>query len=348
MPDLDCGRPTAGADFRRHLTEILSSNLGEPTRLLAGFAYATRAGVNHLLNAVEDLPAWPRTRKQWLLGVHHGITEPSAIAALADTPRSEVRLAVCGLSLSEAVAGQRIFHAKVIAVDAARSGEILAVIAGSANLTSAAIGGSARNYEMGIAWKTSVGPGASQHFAAWWKEAWSSGVRATATAVERYIKQRDKFLLNNPGVLLETSQHLTAELENAAMLWIDAGMMSGGARNQVEFNTELTAFFGPVSSSRRYLVMTHDRRVWSDRPLSPKETTFGVSIWRLSLPTEAQGGFEYPGRVICIEKLEGDDGTRYRLDVADAESAKARGWREETHRAGVVGRTGGGRNYGFI
>jgi hypothetical protein len=242
-----------------------------------------------------------------------------------------------------------VFHAKVLAVDIGKSHAISALIAGSANLTGAAIGSKARNFEAGLAWKGDVELGVAQQFTAWWEDAWSGGIKATQAIIEKYVKERDKFLIKNPGVLLETSPHLPAELQDATILWVEAGDMSGGSRNQVEFNADLAAFFGPVSADQRLLTITSAKNRWSDRPLSPKQTTFGGNIWRLSLPTVAMGGFVYPGRTIWFKKEETPNGTQYRLDVADIESAKAKAWREDTHRTGVVGRTGGGggRSYGF-
>jgi len=122
--------------------------------------------------------------------------------------------------------------------------------------------------------------------------------------------------------------------------------MSGGSRNQVEFNRELAEFFGPPATSTRILTMQVGKRLWNDRPLSPKTTTFGVDIWRLSLPTEAGGGFSCPGKVIRLRR-EPSAGGMFHLAVAPTGSPTARAWRTAASRGGYIGRTSGNREFGL-
>ena len=73
--------------------------------------------------------------------------------------------------------------------------------------------------------------------------------------IERYAELRDAFIRTNPVILEIADPPSLQTLENATTFWIEAGAMSGGSRNQVEFNRELAAFFGPVLSHQRWLVI---------------------------------------------------------------------------------------------
>lgn len=133
---------------------------------------------------------------------------------------------------------------------------------------------------------------------------------------------------------------------DAEVLWIDAGAMSGGSRNQVEFAEDLIHFFTsdppPTGSSIQVNIGVGTR--WLECTLSAKRTTFNVDIWRLSLPTAERGGDDYPDRVLRFHKT----GARYfQLTVADAGSDDAVEWESEARTSGTVGRTSGDRRYGL-
>ena len=123
--------------------------------------------------------------------------------------------------------------------------------------------------------------------------------------------------------------------------------MSGGSRNQVEFNRELASFFGPVTDSSRNLRVVANDHLWEDRPLTPKTTSFGVDIWRLSLPTATKGGFEYPETVLKFRRCRDRKGIYFELEVSEEEEPSHKKWRAKAHRFGYVGLTSGQRAYGF-
>lgn len=124
--------------------------------------------------------------------------------------------------------------------------------------------------------------------------------------------------------------------------------MSGGSRNQVEFTEELAGFFAPAIEAQRWLTIVAGPRSWSDRTLSQKRTTFGVKIWRLSLPTQTQSGMRYPDRVIRFERVPGRTGRQtFRIAVADVGSAQHERWRQASADHGVVETTSGDREFGL-
>lgn len=348
---LDLGKPGGGRDFRQNLVDVLNNANRRPVRLRAGFAYASYSGVRQLLESLNGIPVWDTATKLWLLGVHNGITDPHAIGSLATLTNSKVRLATCGMATRYAIEGQRVFHAKIMAVDSGRDHAFNALMAGSANLTGAAMGMRARNFEAGMSWISPVEPLVSDNFNSWWDEAWGSGINANPSNVRDYIDLRTEFQLRNPDLLPDTSRDEYISASDARVLWLEAGAMStGGSNNAVDFSSGLASFFGPVADqSRSIVIVAEGNKRWVDRPLTPKKTTFNVRLWRLSLPTIAMGGCEYKHRILCFTKLEGERSLlEFRLDVADPDSKIARSWQLESGRHGTIGRTGGGHNFGFM
>ena len=87
--------------------------------------------------------------------------------------------------------------------------------------------------------------------------------------------------------------------------------------------------------------------MFTNRPLSYKVTTFGVEIWRFSLPTEHQAGVTYPGKVIRFRKVTQNSELQYVLEVAEVVSTDEQAWRNAANRQGYIGETNGDRAFGF-
>ncbi len=115
-------------------------------------------------------------------------------------------------------------------------------------------------------------------------------------------------------------------LSEQRVLWIEAGAMSGGSRNQVEFGEDLAPFFcdPPPTVGAQETVNIGVNLRWLECVFTGKLTTFKVPIWRLSLPTLTRGGFDYPGSVLRFER-SGPSGSKYfNLTFASPDSADAR------------------------
>jgi len=216
-------------------------------------------------------------------------------------------------------------------------------------MTGAALGGEARNYEAGVALFGATLP-STQLVALekWWNEARNASLKATGAVLDEYARLRSNFLQRNPDSLVGVDPPSLAQLQSSTTLWIEAGAMSGGSRNQVEFNRELAAFFGRVTYGTKLLRIKAKGKEWDDRPLAHKVTTFGVDIWRLSLPTVSGGGFDYPGRVIRIDKGMDRDGEYFEVSVAAPRGKGPGRWRAMAHRHGYAGVTSGHRAFGFF
>src|SRR5690606_3633714 len=107
------------------------------------------------------------------------------------------------------------FHAKVICVDTSREGP-KTLIAGSANLTSSAVGPNAINYEAGV-WlgRGVVSQPEGTGFEAWWREAWSQSISVTEQVLRDYTSLRDAFHERNPDTLIDVDPPSIDRLDEA-------------------------------------------------------------------------------------------------------------------------------------
>lgn len=333
---------------------VLSTLRGakEPKRVLGGFAYANVAGVS-AVGISKDGEDWRRQAEtRWLVGIDQGRTEPASLEALLSLTDSELRMFVPDGRLDRsALLSPPRFHAKVVFVEAGDPVEPKLIWLASANMTGAALGGASKNYEAGLAMTPEDGlnDDHASLFLGWWHRAWESGIIVTPRRIAQYADLRGEFLRRNPGVLESIDQPVPGILRAASSLWIEAGAMSGGARNQIEFSRELAWFFGKPARKKRQVDISAEGQEIRGRPLTPKRTTFGVDIWRLGLPT----GYDYAGKVVFLKRLISASGKnpRFELLIEDRGSATAKKWFDLASRLGTVGATHGtqerrARDYG--
>lgn len=350
-PKLIVGYP--GKPFQ--LAEVLYGQFVQEKRanvgVRLGFAYASTSGLDTLIQMLKNVSSWEGASKEWLIGLHHGITEPLALKRIRALNNSSLRLYLGGKTLSySSIRGGLMFHGKIACVTVGTGSfmEPALFLASSANLTGAALTTKSRNYEAGISLHgETVQRKEYINFHQWWAEIWKESVPATDKLIDQYAHLRDRFLSRNPDTIAGLDSPSLPHLGRAGTLWIEAGAMSGGSRNQVEFSSELASYFGPTNHTRRLLRIHSNGEEWNDRPLSYKVTTFGVEIWRLSLPTKDTGGFDYPGRVIRFRRSKDRRGQYFDIAVADPGRPRHERWRSIAHRFGHLGMTSGQRTYGF-
>lgn len=137
-------------------------------------------------------------------------------------------------------------------------------------------------------------------------------------------------------------------IEAATHLWLEAGEMSGGSRNQIEFSDELVKFFDDEARDSGQVFVAYDKTVKAFCPLANRGQDYGQwkNIWRLGLITEDKGGAHYPGRVIHFEKRLVGKRFVYLINVVDDASDEHH---EYVSKSVFKGLTGGseGRNYGY-
>jgi len=138
-------------------------------------------------------------------------------------------------------------------------------------------------------------------------------------------------------------------INTATYLWFEAGDMSGGSRNQVEFSDDLANFFDEDARTSGKVFIAYDKKIKAFCPLTNRAQDYGqwTNIWRLGLITQAKGGVDYQGRVICIEKRKIGKSYTYVIAVTDLNSAEHKSWNDKSEGKGITGGVEG-RNYGYF
>lgn len=133
----------------------------------------------------------------------------------------------------------------------------------------------------------------------------------------------------------------------ARILWIESGAMSGGSRNQIEFDEALAGFFTnelpPLNASVALQLGVNVG--WLECGLAHKRTSFGVDIYRLSMPTVARGGHDYPGTVIAFERNGPYPSKYFQLQISESDDPRASEW---SRLSSLRDTTAGGRHFGLI
>jgi len=344
--------PEAPPNLQEILDEAFVPRRGH-WRARLGFAYVTTLGLESLYSAAEGVVPWRSAHKEWLVGLHMGVTEPAALREILQDRNHKVRVFTGSRRITSAslVQGAR-FHGKVISIGEISQRRTTCLLTSSANLTGAAISQSPLNYEAGLALiGRNVTTSIVRPFNAWWTNAWRNSLRLSVPLIDQYAEVRDVFIENNKDAIAGLDPPTVSSIETASFLWMEAGAMSGEARNQIEFADPLVEFFGPPTRARRDLAMYAANQWHYNRPLSYKTTTFDVEIWRLGLPTERMCGFEYPGRVVGLARMADEGDNAFEVFVTDHGSREHLRWRRRSHRAGYIGMTGksggSGRQFGY-
>src|SRR5262245_53010135 len=94
-------------------------------------------------------------------------------------------------------------------------------------------------------------------------------------------------------------------IRTAGSFWIEAGSMSGGSGNQIEFSNDVAEFFDDRAREEEIAMIRLPGGQTYARPLTYRGTDYGqwTDIWRLGLPTTSMGGPDYAGRVIKFERV---------------------------------------------
>ncbi|MXZ25282.1 MAG: hypothetical protein F4Y80_10575 [Caldilineaceae bacterium SB0665_bin_21] len=328
--------------------EVLGNTSICDAEVRAAFAYATYSGVDEFLTIIATAQNWQAVRKRILVGIHNAITEPAALERLRSLDQIEIRAFVPGRRLRKGIFAMKpVFHPKVIALNANHM--LMAIQAGSSNLSAAAIGRPTANYEMGMYIGTSGSRelDSDSRFAAWWTKLWDASRIVDKRFILHYAQLRQQVLEQNP--IVRATVETPDTIVSARYFFLEVGAGSGppGRRHQVEFPRELARFFGEVSYQRENIILQTAGQTWNDRPLSFKTTNYGVEIWRLGMPTQTRGGPPIAERAIRFKRT--DEPRKFEFDVTDVNSDAFGDWEQSANLAGHIGATHGQRprRYGF-
>jgi len=138
-------------------------------------------------------------------------------------------------------------------------------------------------------------------------------------------------------------------IQDATHFWIEAGDMSGGSRNQMEFTDDLVVFFDEKSRESGQVFLAFNKETKAFCTLSNRAQDYDqwVNKWRISLITKAKGGVEYAGRVVCFERRRIGQSFVYVVSAADAGSDAHQKWRSSSKHIGATAGTEG-RTYGYF
>lgn len=331
--------PPANMDIMR---SFITANVH--ARAHMAFAYVSLAGLEAAIVPLEVLPEHRQMRKRWVVGLHNGITEPAALEQIYTSPNTRARVYLPPGKLTyKSLLDRRKLHAKSVCLYA--PGQALFVCS-SANMTSAAVGPDCTNFEAGIAVSLGRQPAASlaAEHRRWFGALWQHSVPLTDSFIEDYAVLRRKALAQNPFLLTQVDDHPESTIGDRECLWIEAGSMSGGDRNQVEFGPLLARFFGQLQRASVLKRLRWGQVERADRPLSHKITKWGTDIWRFSLITSNQGGPSYQGQIVHFRRCTDGDGEYFEVEVAAPGSTRAARWRNLADRSGTRAMTGLGRS----
>lgn len=105
-------------------------------RVLATVAYATKKGAQHLARMLEsESSQWRQMRKEWLVSIDNGVTEPGALEFLDSLPKSNVYVPGAEELLTTELRPRTLFHNKLYLFDGDGNDEAIGLLSGSANLT---------------------------------------------------------------------------------------------------------------------------------------------------------------------------------------------------------------------
>lgn len=315
----------------------------------AAFAYVTLSGVQDFLTHVGVSENWNARHKQLLVGIHNAITEPSALEMLRLMPQSEVRIFIPGSRLTATVFNAKpVFHPKVLAI-ADTQNDLQFLQVGSMNMTSSAMSSRPKNYEFSLAVEADQQvPLDPEHaFNTWWAHLWDQSRPVNSKLISSYAELRRQVLEINP--ILRATAEIPLTIGRVQYLFFEVGAASGppNRRHQIEFPEALVKFFGNVTRNRRDLALQQGLQVWNARPLSYKQTSYGVEIWRLGMPTQTADGPPIAERVIRFERTENPE--VFKFEVVDAGSSTFHDWVRSANLIGHIGETRGqrARRYGF-
>ena len=331
--------------------------LDDLNRIRIAVAYATRAGCERLVDAIEEKlgpSALQVASKSLVTSFDFGHTEPEALSYWRSLPNSEIRIANVqrtqgNLSL---VAANANFHPKVYFFDHPNR---VAALVGSANLTRRAL---TVNTEVAFA----EGTADLQAVDRVWAGSWDTAETLTdqllgeyrITRGNRSLPDFDMAIQASPAPYPRTGQRLIDAIEEGLdplqfrCMWIQAGSMtSGGSRNQLELPRGANMFFGfnysrydPEHVTIGQPVLMSRARRWTDRSLTWHAGGGQNAMERLNLPTVAQGGYNYANTVILFRRTQHE----FEFAVAQRGADRSNAWLNASASSGTLFRTGLGTN----
>ena len=248
--------------IRHGLSQTAKS--GNFNSLTVAVAYASESGCQLLINDFnENIPNWSDIKKEWLISLDFGITEPKGLELLQSLPNSIVKIPNAENVLASNLRPSKRFHSKLYLFEGQQ--HRYALFSGSANLTISAL---LKNSEQGISqvWKYPFTKSDRRHIRGlelqriFLNNEFESASLLTDELLHNYatLRTREKttyydddpiFIekISNPSLGLEVSK--AAILETATSFWVEVhrvvqNLGVGKSGNQIDLQRGSRIFFG--------------------------------------------------------------------------------------------------------
>jgi hypothetical protein len=304
-------------------------------RIRVASAFASESGVESLRKLI-GAAVFDAVAKEALIGLESGITQPEALDRLINMPKSEVRAPLgASILVSAGMRAALFFHPKVYAFEDLGAGTLV-VISGSGNLT---YGGLLGNVENFFVWSGSNRDSVAQAFETWWTSAWGVADRVSPSFISAYRAARPAPPVSvGPRPMAPGSGPSATALWQASSLWIELTRRpEGGSFNQVELLLNAHEFFypnvpTPSKITSRVLefvdpagtVFANPNR--SVRFNGPPLRRSGNSMWRVYMPTAAEGFAGYQDGDVLVRFIRTAVPNRYLVEIADSRGPGAQAW----------------------
>ena len=340
------------ARIRNAIADLVADG---PTAIKVAAAYTTNSGSTMLLDALlravgeSTFPAVPKTL---VTSFDYGITEPQALKRWLSLGNAIVHVTSAELISAGTTTPSEAFHPKMYAFHL--GDQTTNLLVASANLTGR---GFTVNTEAGWAQRRVPTPEVDRAF-----DVLATGTQPlTKALIDTYEDVRGSkqpssgtpddgqpvapFAASAEHELplfreaVETEQ---VDLSAFDVMWVEVEALQGGSYNQLELPRRSHRFFGlsfadydePHNVTIGFPTLRLGSSVWADRPL----TWHGNNrMERFNLPTQTQGGPEYPNTVVMFRRLA--DGS-FELATTPLDSDLARAWAHAAKETGTLFRLG--------
>jgi hypothetical protein len=328
-------------------------------------AYASGSGCKDLCQHLESsMPRWAKARKEWLLSIDFGRTDPDAIALLGNLRNSEVRLANGRTLLARGLIPEYCFHPKTYVFESKNSAAF-GLFVGSANLTLSGLHTGSEHASAHL-WLPALTAGENAELVRvkdrlrWWNGAWANATRTDAAIIQEYIKLRSDVLPEDEAESVrplasrgnrEVDVNPGLAWVNARCLWVEThelykNLGKNRPGNQLDLKRGTRVYFGfsakvvpPKSILGKVLLQ------FVGHPEVEMTVKFGNnSMDKINLPIPGQEGpSSYDNGVILFERR---GPSRFRMRLGNSSEQNA--WRLKSEEQGLVFEMAGGRAFGFF
>lgn len=345
--------PQSSPEYGDKIHDIIEK-YDPPRQIRICSPFVTSDGIkNFLFNSQGD--NWAEMyNSKWVVGINQGVTSPDALREISIFSDVELRVFLPREKLTErALRKDPYLHAKVMTLESESNSDQQSLIVTSANITGSAMGGTPRNYELGIhqSHPDSLTMRELDQFHRWWNEVWSQSTEIDDEWIDNYKSIRSNISREVTETPEERVDYTGEDASNAKYMWTDTGSMQGQARYLLEIKEELAEFFDEKSESVGHISIAHNGREY-DQLIKFSEGHYSPQ-WRVFLPTDfaAHDDSYYPYKTAFFEKMRDDNGNRsYRLKISDMDDSNVDAWIKKADESGVQSQTDAGENsrrYGY-